>query len=143
MSCSFSPNQTIASDLQWWQVVDTLAQNQTCGKTYVRPDTGGALQPWLYTAIQILIHLPVVYFRIVNWEDVQTLSIVLAIFNVALTSQAYSSTRFAADSVLVWSPIALVLDCGAMLQIMVLVRKEHPNWWKDFIKAIRPHAKGQ
>lgn len=131
MSCNFSPNTTVSTGLQWWQVADTLAQNRTCQASYLRPDVGGALLPWLFAVIQIIIHLPVIIARVARWEDVQTLSIVLAIFNVAVVAQGYAATKLAPEHVLVWSPMTLVIDAGAMLQLMVLVRAMHLDWVKD------------
>jgi hypothetical protein len=132
MSCLISPNTTIVGNFTWGEVSDTLSQNIACGTpTYLRPDVGGALMPWLFTAIQIVIHLPVIIVRVAHWEDVQTLSIVLAAFNIGLVSQAFAATKLAGEHVLVWSPMTLVLDAGAMLQLLLLVRTEHPNWMQE------------
>lgn len=136
MSCLLSPNTTVAGDFLWYQVSDTLSQNLSCGKTYLRPDVGGALMPWLFTVFQIIIHLPVIIVRVAHWEDVQTLSVVLAAFNVGIVCQAYAATKLAAEDVLVWSPMTLVLDAGAMLQLLILVRTEHPNWVQELKERI-------
>lgn len=89
--------------------------------------------PWVFTATQIIIHVPVMALRVARWEDAQTLSIILAVFNVALACQAYQSTHLSVEGVLVWSPslMALVIDEGAMLQLIVLVLEVHPNWWAE------------
>jgi hypothetical protein len=39
--------------------------------------------------------------------------------------------------VLVWSPVTLVLDAGAMLQLLILVRADNPRWWSVFITLVR------
>lgn len=133
MACSLLPNTTITASLQWWQVSGTLAKNISCAESYARPAVGGALMPWVFTATQIIIHVPVMALRVARWEDAQTLSIILAVFNVALACQAYQSTHLSAEDVLVWSPslMALVIDEGAMLQLIVLVLEVHPNWWAE------------
>lgn len=137
MSCAIPANTTISPGLQWWQVSDTLGLNRTCQPSYLRPDVGGALLPWLFAAIQIVIHLPVIVARVARWEDVQTLSIVLAIFNVAIVGQGYAATKLAPEHVLVWSPMTLVIDAGAMLQLVVLVRAVHPNWMRQLREVFR------
>jgi hypothetical protein len=142
MSCQIPANTTVSLGLQWWQVSDTLAQNRTCEASYLRPDVGGALLPWLFAVIQIVIHLPVIVARVARWEDVQTLSIFLAIFNVAIVAQGYTATKLAPEHVLVWSPMTLVIDAGAMLQLVVLVRAVHPNWMRELRGAFhRPQAR--
>ncbi|KAH8682814.1 hypothetical protein BGZ60DRAFT_205808 [Tricladium varicosporioides] len=137
MSCQFPANKTITATLQWWQVRDTLAQNQTCEPSSLRPNIGGALLPFIFVIIQIIVHLPVIIARVARWEDVQTLSIFLAIFNVAIVAQGYTSTNMAPEHVLVWSPMTLVIDAGAMLQLMVLVRAVHPNWLRELRGTFR------
>jgi hypothetical protein len=93
--------------------------------------------PWLFTAIQILVHLPVIFVRVNRWEDAQTVSVILAAFNVAIVSQAYAATELSASTVLVWSPMTLVLDAGAMLQLLILVRSRHPHWYREFWQDLK------
>lgn len=141
MSCSFTPNTTVTDNLQWWQVSETLAQNRTCGETYLRPDVSGALMPWVFTVLQIMVHIPVIAYRVAKWEDVQTVSIILAAFNVAIACQAYAATQLTTEDVLVWSPMTLVLDGGAMLQQVVLVIEVHPGWWNELLSKFRARRK--
>jgi hypothetical protein len=49
----------------------------------------------------------------------------LAIFNIALTVQAYISTQLRAEEVLVWMPLTVLLDVGATLQMVVLIIEMH------------------
>lgn len=49
----------------------------------------------------------------------------LAALGIAVTTQAYISTQLKADEVLVWMPLTLVLDVGAMLQMVVLIIEKH------------------
>ena len=93
--------------------------------------------PWAFTVLQIMVHIPVIAYRVAKWEDVQTVSIVLAAFNVAIACQAYAATHLTAEDVLVWSPMTLVLDGGAMLQQVVLVMEEHPDWWNELSIKLR------
>nr|XP_036583731.1 uncharacterized protein CTRU02_06370 [Colletotrichum truncatum]KAF6792874.1 hypothetical protein CTRU02_06370 [Colletotrichum truncatum] len=96
-----------------------------CGApTYLRPDPGGCLLPWPYTMAWILIHLPVTVLRVTRWEKVQTLSIILAFFSVYFTIQAYT-THLVPDQIMVWMPLAIVLDIGAMMQLVFLVVEEN------------------
>ena len=81
----------------------------------------GALLPWVYTLLTIIGHIPVVVIRVVRWDLAQTLCIVSALFSVALFVQSYVSTAFDPSQILVWSPLILVIDAGAMAQIFFLV----------------------
>jgi hypothetical protein len=140
MACSFLPNTTIASSIEWWQVADTLIDIASCGESYLRPSVGGALQPWVFSALLIALHIPIMALRVARWEDVQTLSIILAGFNVALAFQACLSTRLAPEDVLVWGPslMTLVIDAGAMEQFLTLGRKNFTIWWADLCKGAKP-----
>ena len=91
------------------------------GAWYLRPDTGGAVLPWVYTIILIVIHAPTVIIRVVRWEMVQTWCLVATFLTVVLFIQTYASTQFAPDQVLTWTSIVLVIDAGSMLQLFVLV----------------------
>lgn len=86
-----------------------------------RPDIGGALVPWIYSVVVIAVHFPVLWERIHDWEKVQTLSLCLAVFNIAITMAGYISSKFDPGQVLVWMPLTSTLDAGAMLQLIVLI----------------------
>ena len=68
--------------------------------------------PYVYTAIILIVHIPVVIIRVVRWETVQTWCLVTTFFTITLTVQSYISTKFAADKVLTWTPLMLVIDAG-------------------------------
>lgn len=95
----------------------TALQNES----YLRPNTGGALLPWIYTVIIILIHTPIVVIRVVKWEIMQAWSICFAVFTVAVVTQSYVSTQFDPARILIWTPIILVIDAGSMIQVFFLV----------------------
>lgn len=97
--------------------------------------------PWLYALFILLFHLPACIIRAVRWESAQYLALGLAIFGVALTIQAYVSTRFEPSEVLVWMPPALTLDVGAMLQMIVLIIEKHGK--KALIKALKTSKLGR
>jgi hypothetical protein len=123
--CNLSPNATIGLGLQFSNFSASRQNIAPCGQpTYLRPDPGGCLLPWPYTLAWILIHLPVTILRVRSWERVQTLSLVLATFSVYFTLQAYT-THLAADQILVWMPLAIVLDIGAMMQLVFLIVEEN------------------
>jgi len=129
MSCNFSPDQKVAvldnTTFTYSQFQDSIARNASCGgSTYIRPDIGGALLPWFYTIVVLVIHLPTVLIRATRWERVQILSLALATFAVAITTQSFISTKLMPEGVLVWMPLMLPLDAGAMLQLMVLIVEE-------------------
>jgi hypothetical protein len=129
MACNFSPNQTVAiygnRTFTYSQFIDSIAVNATCGgTTYVRPDVAGALLPWFYAVVLLLVHLPTVIIRATRWEKVQVLSLALAAFAVACVIQSFVSTKLKPEGVLVWMPLMLSLDAGAMMQLMVLIVEE-------------------
>ncbi|KAH6708417.1 hypothetical protein EV126DRAFT_110581 [Verticillium dahliae] len=118
-------NSTDNSTLVFSDFAVSLANIAPCGApTYLRPDPGGCLLPWPYTLAWILVHLPVTVLRVNRWEKVQTLSILLAFFSVYFTAQAYT-THLTPDQVMVWMPLAIVLDVGAMMQLVFLVIQEN------------------
>lgn len=82
---------------------------------------GGALFPWAYTILFLVTHVPVVFIRVVRFDLVQYFCIGSAILAVYLAIQEYVSTGFETSKVLLWSPLLLVIDAGAMLQVFFLV----------------------
>jgi hypothetical protein len=96
----------------------------SCGKPFcIRPDKAGSILPWPYTIAWFLVHFPVTLIRVHRWERVQALSIVLAVITIFLHLQSYSS-GLSPDAVLVWMPIFVVLDIGAMMQLVFLIIEE-------------------
>jgi hypothetical protein len=114
--------------------------------------------PWLYTSFMIIIHLPSVLIRATRWQMVQTLSIGLAAVNIVVFTQAYHSTQLAPEKVMVWTPIMLLLDAGAMLQLFVMVVEANGSrlpvlrrfinsqstqsnqFWNPFLPCFRPQS---
>jgi hypothetical protein len=45
----------------------------------------------------------------------------MATFSVGLTCLAYGSSGLAPEQVLIWTPIALTVDVGAVLQVFILI----------------------
>jgi hypothetical protein len=58
----------------------------------------------------------------------------LAVLGIALTLQAFVSTGLAAAEVLVWMPLTLILDAGAMLQMVVLIIEKFDKPWRKWQK---------
>lgn len=119
--CLQYPNDTIPNTnytcAQALSNTFTLLEN----RSYLRPNTGGALLPWIYTVVIILIHIPVVIIRVVRWEVVQAWCIVFAVFTTIIVTQSYVSTQFDPAEILIWTPIILVIDAGSMIQVFFLV----------------------
>ena len=59
----------------------------------------------------------------------------LAVLGIALTVQAYVSTALDAAEVLVWMPLTLVLDVGAMLQMVILIIERYDERWQAWQKT--------
>ena len=120
-SCSLSPNVTISHTSITWAQAALNALHKSPMTSYLRPDNAGALLPWIYTVVLIILHLPVVIIRVVRWEVAQSWCLVSAFLSVILYTQAYVSTQFDPAKILVWTPIILVIDAGSMLQVFFLV----------------------
>jgi uncharacterized integral membrane protein len=154
MSCQFNnstqipalyPNGTQYSSFNYSQFIPSIARAVSCGgATYLRPDVAGALVPWLYTIVIICIHLPVVLVRVQRWDKVQTISLALAVFQIAITLQGYKSTGLAPEEVLVWMPLTLPLDAGSMLQLAVLIVEDvgYRGLWNGLLQKT-PMKKSQ
>ena len=99
----------------------------TSNASYIRPDEAGSFLPWPYTLAWFLVHFPVTLIRVHRWERVQALSIILAIIAIWFQVQAYTSS-IEPDAVLVWMPIFVVLDIGAMMQLAFLIIEESGFW---------------
>lgn len=97
----------------------------TLNESYIRPDIGGALQPWDLTAFMLLLQIPLFIVRVVKFDKAQLFSILIASLSVAFTIQAFVSTKFDAAKILVWMPITSVIDAGNMLHIAILVDEEN------------------
>lgn len=86
---------------------------------------GGALVPWIYSIVILLVHIPVVIIRVVKWEAVQTWCLGATVFTIAITAQAFVSTGFRPDKILTWTPLLLVIDAGSMAQILFLIVEDY------------------
>lgn len=99
----------------------------------------------------LIFHLPTCVIRAVKWESAQYLALGLAVLGIALTIQAFISTALRAEEILVWMPLTLVLDVGAMLQMVILIVEKHDerllpierrpaqprNGWRVLWEAVR------
>jgi hypothetical protein len=133
-NCSFPPNTIIANittgngtiqPLYYSNFTTSRDNIQSCGApTSLRPHDGDCLMPWPYTLAWILVHFPITLLRVNRWERVQTLSLILAFFTLFITIQSYT-TKMTPELVLVWMPLAIVLDIGAMMQLVYLLVEEN------------------
>ncbi|KAH7077246.1 hypothetical protein FB567DRAFT_146200 [Paraphoma chrysanthemicola] len=136
MSCNFSSNYEIGFGITY-AAFETLIE--VCPATYIRPDPGGAMMPWFLSLVLLLFHLPTCIIRAVRWESAQYMALGLAMLGITLTVQAYVSTALKAEEVLVWMPLTLVLDVGAMLQMVMLILEKHDERaLKDEERPARP-----
>lgn len=141
-TCSYNRNATIGTtNMTWLQADNNQVLTVATNTTYLRPDTGGALLPWIYAVIVIVIHIPTVLIRVVKWERVQTLCLVLTFFTAVVYIQAYVSTKFEASKILVWTPVILIIDAGSMLQLFLLViEAEKSETLGDYHVATSPRS---
>ena len=89
--------------------------------TYLRPDDGIAVIPWLYATILLILHLPLALIRVSRWDMGQIWSLVMATFAISLVSLAYGSTQGDPAQVYAWQPTTLIVDVGAVVQVLILL----------------------
>ncbi|KAK6200656.1 hypothetical protein LQW54_009617 [Pestalotiopsis sp. IQ-011] len=96
MNCGIHDNTTIGPDeyhAQYWQLSVSISKNVTYSeRTYLRPDTAGSIIPWPYA------------LACIGWSV-----------------EAYLSTQRRPGEILVWSPLTIILDVGAVMQLVFLV----------------------
>lgn len=131
---------TIVGNLTFSLFTRAYNHNLSCGpSTYLRPEKGGAIIPWPYLVVLVLLHAPVIWQRITHWENVQMVALALAVFSVATTVVGYWSTALEADQVLVWMPLQLLLDNGAMSQLYILIgAKDRSSVWTTARETRKP-----
>ncbi|KAF2416698.1 hypothetical protein EJ08DRAFT_703570 [Tothia fuscella] len=134
-------NSTKIGNFTFGQYQSAYNRNLPCGdSTYIRANIAGALYPWPYLVPITLIHGPVLWERIYHWEKVQVIALCLAGYIMVTTIMGYWSTSFDPRQVLVWMPLTVVLDCGAMLQLYFLISekdKRHDSVWRLALNSIR------
>ncbi|KAH7159293.1 hypothetical protein DER46DRAFT_627641 [Fusarium sp. MPI-SDFR-AT-0072] len=101
MNCGFEPNSTVIPGVNFGQ--------------------------FLYTLFLLFFHLPACIIRALRWESAQYLALGLALFGVAICIQSYLSTGLEAGEVLVWMPLTLMLDIGAIMQIVVRIIEKYKS----------------
>lgn len=123
--CPLDPASTVTptSNVTWSQIAANPIQHFN-GSSYIRPDIGGALLPWVYSIVVLVVHIPVVVIRVVRWETVQNWCLAGTLLTVIITAQGYASTGFQAKMVLTWTPLLLVIDAGSMAQVIFLVNED-------------------
>lgn len=89
--------------------------------SYLRASQANAIVPWVISSLLLVLHLPLVWVRVVRWEKGQIWSLAMATFSILLTILAYVSTKLEADKVQTWTPLILVIDVGSVLQIFILL----------------------
>jgi hypothetical protein len=99
---------------------------QSCpiNPSYLRPENGATIIPWLYSAILLALHLPLAFLRVVKWKQSQWFSLAMAVFTISLTCLSYFSTKLNAQFVYVWFPIALTADISGAMQLIILIEKD-------------------
>jgi len=112
----------------WGDFYDSYVTAKSCAApSYIRPDHAGSILPWPYTIAWFLVHFPVTLNRVHRWERVQALSLILAVMTIAFQLQAYAN-GLGPEAVLVWMPIFVVLDIGAMMQLVFLIIEDTGFW---------------
>jgi hypothetical protein len=87
--------------------------------SYLRPD-GFALLPWIYTVIILIVHIPTVIIRVLRLEKSQLWCLACTFLTIIVYIQGYISTGFSRETILIWTPLPLIIDAGSMLQVFFL-----------------------
>lgn len=101
-------------------------QNCSIPTSYIRPDEGFAVMPWVFSAGLFLAHLASSVCRIFlqPYDRSQLLAIVLAVYAVAVTILAYQSTRFDGEKIFIWTPLMVAGDVAALIH---LIKEQYPD----------------
>src|SRR5439155_19230550 len=97
-----------------------IRQSPGTSPSYLRPDLQ-SIMPWIYTLIILIVHIPTVLIRVMKWENVQLWCLACTTLTIVVYTQAYISTKFEPEKILVWTPILLLIDAGSMAQIFFLL----------------------
>lgn len=137
--CPLDLNSTVSpsSNITWGQASNSSIQ-QFFGPSYFRPEIAGALLPWTYAILVLIVHIPVVIIRVVKWQTVQTWCLAATLFTIAIEIQAYASTGFHADKILTWTPLLLLIDAGSMAQVFFLIVEDF-SLFTRLRKVLSPH----
>ena len=104
----------------------TSLHNCSIPTSYIRPDEGFAITPWVCSAVLFAAHLASSITRVFlkQYDRSQLLAIVLAVYGVSITILAYQSTRFEAEKIYIWTPLLLGGDIAALIH---LIKEQYPD----------------
>jgi hypothetical protein len=119
--CAIGETDVIVGTNLTWGAVLQQPLDYIGNISYLRPDVGGALLPYIYTVVLIIVHIPIVIIRVVRWQKVQAWAMAATVLQLVVTIEAYKSTEFQAERILTWTPIMLVIDAGSMAQVLFLI----------------------
>ena len=138
--CPLNATDFISNTNVTWGAILDLPIRDLGGSSYLRPDIGGALLPYVYTIIILIAHIPIVVIRVVRWQKVQTWCLAATVLTLAVTIQGFVSTQFAPEKILTWTPLLLVIDAGSMAQVFFLIIEDE-KVVANFNNAFRPSRK--
>ena len=138
--CPLNSTALISNTNYTWGSVLNLTIRDLGTSSYLRPDIGGALLPWIYTIIVIIVHVPIVVIRVVRWQKVQTWCLAATLLTLAVTAQGYYTTKFAPEMILTWTPLLLIIDAGSMAQVLFLIVEDRhllSRIWRSILPSRR------
>jgi hypothetical protein len=94
--------------------------------SYIRPDEGFAVMPWVFSAGLFVSHLLSSVCRIFlqPYDRSQLLALVLAVWAVAVTILGYQSTGFEGAKIYIWTPLMMAGDVAALIH---LIKEQFPD----------------
>ena len=95
-------------------------QNCSISTSYIRPDQGLAIMPWVYSAVLFAGHIASFITRVfLDPNDrSQLLTIVLATYAISITILTYQSTRFTPEKIYIWTPLMLGGDAASLIHLI-------------------------
>ena len=106
----------------------SIANLQNCSipTSYIRPDEGVAVMPWVGSSVLFAAHIVSSINRVFlkTYDRSQLLAIVLATYAVSITILAYQSTRFDPQKIYIWTPLMLAIDVAALLHV---IKQQFPD----------------
>jgi hypothetical protein len=100
----------------------SIASLQNCSipTSYIRPNEGVAIMPWVGSAALFAAHIISCVNRVFlkTYDRSQLLAISLATYAVSIIILAYQSTHFDPQRIYIWTPLMLGIDVAALLHVI-------------------------
>lgn len=113
-------------------------QNCSISTSYIRPDQGLAIMPWVYSAVLFAGHIASFITRVFldPIDRSQLLTILLATYAISITILTYQSTRFTPEKIYIWTPLMLGGDAASLIHLIRQLLFPDPKKGNDGYRRI-------